>query len=112
MRRRYEETRMTEPQSPLPGLHQAVLDEPTVRRLFADLQACAEVFEVRAKQAAREQTRDEQILLDEARDRLLDGSARGVQVRYRYQGEEWWDTLLRTESGFRLTRIRQDAGPA
>jgi hypothetical protein len=30
-----------------------------------------------------------------------------VQLRYRYRGRQWWDTLLRTEDGVRIVRIEQ-----
>ena len=46
---------------------------------------------------------------DDARDRLLNGSARAVQVRYCYDGFEWTDTILAANGGFRVVRCRHDA---
>ena len=38
--------------------------------------------------------------LSDATTELLHGTAVGAQLRYRFKGADWWDTLLRTENGF------------
>jgi len=89
-----------------PPMHEGLLDDRTVLALLDDLAAEAQILEIltkggpqlRAAGAAR---------LDEAFDALVDGSVRGVQVRYRHDGQEWWDTLLRAPGGFRLVRVKQ-----
>ncbi len=96
----------------LPELTGAVLDAATVDRLFADLEACTEIIEVQVKTGARDMTRPAGgtgIGLDEARALVQSVAARAVQVRYRYEGGEWCDTLmvLPPGQGVRLVRIRQ-----
>ena len=39
---------------------------------------------------------------------LTQGRVQGVQLRYRYRGVEWWDTVMRTSDGYRLVRMQQD----
>jgi len=45
------------------------------------------------------------IALDAAFDGLLDGSLAGVQIRYRYDGQNFCDTLMPTPTGARLVRM-------
>jgi len=99
------------PDSPLklPPLHQAALDAATVDALFADLAACTRVLAVVPRRATRTMTEETPIDLATARDGLRDGSLRGVQVRYRYDGREWCDTLMPLPDGStRLVRICSD----
>jgi hypothetical protein len=93
---------------PLPELNQALLDDATLERLFHDLAACTEIVEIIPKFAQRRMVEPGTVSLDDARCLLRDGSVRGVQVRYRYQGADWWDTLMVTDAGVRLVRIRHD----
>lgn len=94
---------------PLPELNQEVLDSETLGRLFLDLDQCTEILEVIPKYVDRHIVCGEgRLTLDEARALLDSGTVRGVQVRYRYQGADWWDTLMVTGAGVRLVRIRHD----
>ncbi|MBX3743796.1 MAG: hypothetical protein KF833_00665 [Verrucomicrobiae bacterium] len=95
-------------EGPLPELNQAVLDSETLGRLFRDLSQCAEIVEVIPKFADRRMVEEGRLTLEEARALLESGAVRGVQVRYRYQGADWWDTLMVTGAGVRLVRIRHD----
>lgn len=97
---------------PLPDLNEALLDEETVQALFRDLAACAEILEVVPKIADRTEVTGAKVSLAEGQALLAEGRARGLQVRYRFEGAEWWDTLLRTPRGIRLVRIRHDFGEA
>lgn len=91
----------------LPDLHQAVLDAATIDQLFADIDQCAELIEVMVKPAARAHTPQiTSCSLAQARRLLDEGDALGVQLRYGYQGAQWWDTLMHTPQGVRLVRIR------
>jgi hypothetical protein len=94
---------MTEP--PLPELHEGDLDRAGVETLFADLAACAEVQHVRTRGAPG--SGDAEPSLDEARDRLLAGTVKAVQIVYRFEGEGWCDTLMATPGGVRVVRVRQ-----
>jgi hypothetical protein len=81
----------------LPPLHRAALDATTAEALFDDLAALTTIEVVRIKGAVGACT------LAEARD-ALEAGARGVQVRYRWGGESWLDTILRTPAGLRIVR--------
>ena len=99
------------PDSPLklPPLQQAMLDAATVDALFADLASCTRVLAVVPKRVLRTMTEEAPIDLAAARAGLRDGSLRGVQIRYRYDGREWCDTLMPMAGGSaRLVRICTD----
>ena len=92
----------------LPDLHQAILDEPTLEQLLTDLENHAEVNEVIPKFTAKGYVPEGPMNLDEARKLLHFRSARGVQIRYRYDGSDWWDTIMTAPEGYRLVRIKHD----
>ncbi|WP_437825850.1 hypothetical protein [Sorangium sp. So ce1153] len=101
-----------DPEIPLPPLQEAALDEATLDRLFLDIAEAAELVSVSLKADATARAgdvpragRDELVL---ARRALRDGTALGAQIRYRFAGSEWCDTLLRMPSGVRLVRVRME----
>jgi hypothetical protein len=94
----------------LPPLWQATFDDRMLDQLFADLGSSAEVLLVRVKADPQRYAADEALTLGDALDRLKAGDARGVQVCYRYDGEEWADTVLRSPGGYRLIRMKNPAG--
>ncbi|MCP5537685.1 MAG: hypothetical protein H7A51_15810 [Akkermansiaceae bacterium] len=108
-----EENPEPAPSAALPDLQQSLLDPATLEQLFIDLGALTEITEIIPKAAAEgyvpEHTR---ITLDEAKDLLLSGSIRGLQIRYNYQGSQWWDTLLPAPhgEGHRIVRIEHNFG--
>ncbi len=89
---------------PLPPVHDAVLDEAFVERLFADVGACTELLSVSTKGGA-ERRAEASVSLDDARRALHAGAIHAVQLRYRHQGHEWCDTILRQPAGYRVVRI-------
>jgi hypothetical protein len=92
---------------PLAELTTADLDAATLDELFADIANQTTVDEVLVKGAATAYAGTSG--LDEARSQFL-GGARGLQIRYRWQGEAWWDTLVRLGDGrIRLVRTRAPA---
>lgn len=93
----------------LPPLQQTVLDPATVAALFADLSACAEVTSVTTRAPGRTAGAAPTTLsLEAAREGLLSGGLRTVQIRYRHGGQTWCDTLLATPVGVRLVRISEE----
>lgn len=48
------------------------------------------------------------LLLDDARQLLRARTVRGLQIRYRHDGADWWDTLMVVGQNFRLVRIRHE----
>jgi len=101
-----------EPPTPeLPDLQQSVLDPDTLAQLFSDLGSLTEILEVIPKALAESYVPESsEIGLDEGQKMLLSGVVRGLQIRYRYQGSQWWDTLLpdAASGGFRIVRIQHD----
>jgi len=94
----------------LPELTEAYVDLPLLERYFDDLARCAEIGEILPKQAPRERVvLDHAWTLSEAKSALIAGQVRGIQIRYLYDGGEWWDTLLAQEAGIRLVRMRRDS---
>ena len=93
----------------LPDLHQAVLDTATVEQLFHDIESCAQLAELIPKYAAHGYVPpDAALTAAEARSLLLTRQLRALQLRYRYDGADWWDTLQVLPDGFRLVRIRHE----
>jgi hypothetical protein len=100
---------------PLPDLQQARFDAAELERLLRDIGACAQITEIIPKFSATAPVPDNPVLtLDDGRRLLLDGGARAVQFRYRYQDADWWDTVMALPGGqFRLVRIQHHfTGPA
>jgi hypothetical protein len=92
----------------LPDLQQAILDPDTLRALFRDYEMCAELLEVIPKYDPRGYVGERVVSFEAGKELLLRGELQALQVRYRYQSLEWWDTLLRTSNGVRLVRIQHD----
>lgn len=89
-----------------PELHQGLVDDATLDALANDLAACAELLEIRLKGGATRYSDDAPVDITEAVDALRQSRVRGVQLRYRYQGVVWVDTLVDTLAGIRLVRSR------
>lgn len=97
-------------ETPLPELQQATLDRETLADLFRDVELAAELISVTRKDGAEDRAAEQELGLAEAHRLLASGATRGVQLRYRFQGVQWWDTLIGTPQGVRLVRIRHDFG--
>lgn len=92
---------------PLPELHEAEVGVDTVEDLFRDVALEAELLDVLVKGAARSHAGEGPVDLARAEHLLLSGAIRGVQLRYRHRGEEWWDTILALGDRYRVVRMRQ-----
>jgi hypothetical protein len=98
---------MSEPDLVLPPVHVAEIDRDKLRELFDDVEALGERLEIVLKRATEAHVEDgPSVSLAEALEQLSSGTAIGAQLRYSYEGVEWWDTLLRAPRGFRLVRIQ------
>ena len=95
--------------TPLPEMFEGELDDAQLAAYFADLELVGPV-EVRTKGAARELTAEvaASLDLDAARAQLQSGAARMLQLRYRHDGSDWWDTLIAGAVTTRLVRVRHD----
>lgn len=98
---------MSEMLKELPALQQVRLDDAMLDALLLDLGELTDLLLVIPKASAGYIV-PQVVPLDEGVRLLRDGNLRGLQVRYRYEGDEWWDTLMNTPAGIRLTRIKQE----
>ena len=90
----------------LPPVQDVVLDDATVAQLFFNLGQAAELVGVGVKPlGGRRAAAADELSLAEAHQALLGRAVAAVQLRYRFAGEEWWDTLMPTPGGTRLIRI-------
>lgn len=101
---------MTDAPDDFPPLHEAVLGADELHALFRDIETLAEDLEVRVQGQAGRRVGEQRPQLTRALADLEQGSIAGVQIRYRYQGGTWWDTVQRLGEGYRLVRIRHDFG--
>lgn len=93
----------------LADLTSANLDDTGVAALLRDIELLADIIEIIPKLAPRAHAPESPVLtLDDARAVLAARSVRGLQLRYRYDGATWWDTLMNTGTEWRLVRIRHD----
>jgi hypothetical protein len=97
----------------LPVLHTTVLNTAQVETLLRDIEACTELVDILPKYAAQGHVPDRAgVTLAEARTLLASRAVRGLQLRYRYEGADWWDTLMLAGDRYRVVRIRHDGGNA
>lgn len=92
---------------PLPAIWDKLLDPATLDQYFKDLAAHAEMISVQEKQSPTEYVHENSMDLSAAREKVMSGNARAVQIRYRYEELEWCDTLLCKSSGVKLIRMAQ-----
>ena len=98
---------MSEPDTSLAPLQMAVLDREKLTELFADIDALGEDVDIVVKRGRAHVGCQDKVSLASAMQLLTDGLVHGVQLRYRYRGSDWWDTLMATSEGYRLVRIQQ-----
>ena len=94
--------------NPLPLLQQQVLDAATFDQYQAELDHLCEIFEVKVRTRSARSEPQSTATVTDALGELRNGTASGVQIRYRYAGQLWLDTLLPWAAGTRLTRICLD----
>lgn len=93
----------------LPELNLTLLDATQVEQLLGDIEACTQITEIIPKYTARGHVPEAAaVTLAQARELLATRAVRGLQLRYRYENADWWDTLMLVGEQFRLVRIRHD----
>lgn len=103
---------MDDAKPPLPPLYESILDEPTLARLFEDLSTRATMLEIVARGPGQRRAAGAPLTLAEAQSAFASGELRALQLRYVFEGAQWWDTLTRAEAGVKLLRIQHPlAGP-
>lgn len=93
--------------NPLPELHNAVIDLETFREYVDDLR-CVEILEVRLKGADAMRAVDHVTDLARGATMFEVRDVGGMQIKYRFEGLEWWDTLMWVGERIRLVRIAHD----
>jgi len=91
----------------LPTIWDKLLDPATLDQYFKDLATHAEMISVQVKQSPTEYVLDNIMDLSAAREKVMTGDTRAVQIRYRFEEQEWCDTLIRQASGVKLIRMPQ-----
>lgn len=93
--------------SELPPMRQADLTEGQVNDLFSDVASCAKDVRLmmRSKNSAASN-------LHSAKKAILSGSVSRLQIRYRWEGKYWIDTLQSIPGGFQLIRIAHPGSPS
>jgi hypothetical protein len=95
----------------LPALHTTTLDFAQVEQLLTDIEVCTELQEIVPKYAAQGHVPETaQVTLAQARELLSARAVRGLQLRYRYEDADWWDTVMVLGEQFRVVRIRHEFG--
>ncbi|MFN7141652.1 MAG: hypothetical protein ACK4UN_20200 [Limisphaerales bacterium] len=100
---------MNSTETKLPDLQNTLLDERLLETLLRDIASCTDIFEIIPKLAAG-YVGQGSVSLDEGRALLLSRQVRALQIRYHYQGAQWWDTIMVVGQQFRLVRIQHNFG--
>ncbi len=98
---------MSEEDAPLPELHEGWLDPDSLGRLIVDIETCTEVVEVIVKGAPDHFASDQEIALRQAFAMISTRTIQAMQVRYRWQGTLWLDTLMWAPEGLKVVRLAQ-----
>lgn len=93
----------------LPYVHDGALTREQLLVVVSDIESGTEILAVNVKRLRQAHSDEQPVSLRHALAQLLEGAVTGLQVRYRYQGREFWDTLLSTASGYRIVRIDHTA---
>ena len=88
--------------SDLPEILEAEWGNDLMMELFSDLKNGAEVSHVQLRTA----NGDAAVSLEQARDAFLAGTAKAIQIRYRFEGESWSDTIMPGEPTTRIIRTK------
>jgi hypothetical protein len=103
------------PSPPLPPLQIADLDEASVWALLDDIEGAAELDGIAWKagptayaETGEGSARADRTTIAAVRAAFASEVPLSLQLRYRYGGRRWCDTLLRSGSSVRLVRICED----
>ena len=89
----------------VPPLSDVLLDDAQLAQLAFDVEHAAELLAVAIRPLGARRAAASGPPTLEAALRALSERTASVQLRYRYRGEEWCDTLLPAGAGVRLVRI-------
>lgn len=89
-----------------PEVLEAQWDLEQVERLFDDLHQGAEIQHVQVRTTSDRGAQDRVATLGEAQGLLQGGQAKAIQVRYRFDNQNWCDTLMIEPAAVRVIRTR------
>lgn len=92
----------------LPQVQEGELNEEEVTKYLSDVSGGAQRVTVRVKDSARAQMRALDKLAELHR-LVLQKKVWGAQIRYEFEDAEWTDTLIVTQSGTRIVRVRHQS---
>jgi len=92
----------------LAALHEGIIDRKRLQAVLEDISAHTEILVVLTKGSTTSRSGESSWTLDQAEAALVAAEVRGIQVRYQWQNQEWWDTIIRHGEHFRLVRVQQD----
>lgn len=102
---------MSEPEVPLPELSEGWLDPESLGQLVLDIEGLTQVLEVIVKGAPERFASDQRVALRQAFAMISTRTIQGMQVRYRWEGETYMDTLLWTPQGLKVVRMKGEDRP-
>lgn len=91
----------------LPEVLQAEWPRHQVLTYFGDLTAGAEVDHVQVRSRGPDGIEDRKTTLRQAETLFTAGDAQAIQIKYRFAGEAWCDTLLPQADGAKVIRSQQ-----
>lgn len=91
----------------LPDLTQGLLDDATLADYYRDL-GHTRIFGIMVKGGPERYANEDSVPLETAKELLANNLCHGIQIRYIWQEEEWWDTLVAMAEGVRLVRIKHE----
>lgn len=89
-----------------PDLWQADWQPEQVLALFADLAMGADVQHVQIRCPGEHGVDDRAATLGEAQAMFAEGQAQAIQIRYRFEGESWSDTIMPAPGHASVIRCR------
>ncbi|MCO5167419.1 MAG: hypothetical protein M9894_13815 [Planctomycetes bacterium] len=90
----------------LPEVLEGALDAPALEALMDDIAATGGLLAVVVRAGRQAAPPRGPSALPEVRAALLEGRVPGAQLRYRFEGREWWDTVMAAGPGrWRVVRI-------
>jgi hypothetical protein len=88
-----------------PDVGKSTLTESKLETYFEEVGSLGDITEIRLKGAPRDYATEEAESLQEAKKLLQQGAIRGMQLRYVWRDEPWWDTVLVGDGVYQLVRI-------
>ena len=97
---------MSETEVETAALEEGELKGNELEAYFGDLAECADVTSIRVRGGHSRFSDGAAPDLKAAHEAITRGEVRAVQIRYRFEGQEWCDSLMVQEDSTRLVRSK------